>query len=131
MNAIPQCIPEHFQRCRTQEMLPFGRNPERPDYPCGTGDLPIWVTSMLGQPVQVWCPLAQHPLVERMAQRTLAFADGALDLVLPNSAENDLLTFVSQLGLRHVAEVFLLFNGRKTTLDLRQPISITGQRRAR
>src|SRR4051812_25918000 len=63
--------------------------------------------------------------MKSMAKRTLPLTNGTLNFILPNSAENDFLTFVSKLSLRHVAEVFFLFKRRKPSLDLRQPIAVT------
>lgn len=50
-----------------------------------------------------------------MAERTLALTNCALNLILTDSTENNLLALVSKLRLGHVAEVFLFFDGRKST----------------
>src|SRR5437867_434899 len=68
--------------------------------------------------------------MERVAERTLSLADRALYFILSDPAEDDFLTFVSQLLRRHRTEIELFFLRRKSAFDLGQPIPVAGQKRS-
>jgi len=63
--------------------------------------------------------------MERVAEWTLAFADRTLFFILSDSSKNDLLAFIGKLlGGHRLPLEFLLF-GRKSTFNLRQPVSVS------